>query len=68
MSYTNEKRISVDKALQRAGYEDITEVQREALFGRYSGVPVTCECGAYVEPDGSCKHGNPSVLRAAGLI
>jgi hypothetical protein len=62
------ERISVSEALSRAGFDSVVEVQREALFGRHTGVPVCCECGAMVEPDGSCSHGNPSVLIAKGLI
>lgn len=27
-----------------------------------------CECGATVEPDGYCEHGNPSWLLHYGLI
>ena len=29
-----------------------------------------CEtpCGCWVEPDGRCKHGNPSWLRVMGMI
>jgi hypothetical protein len=62
------ERISVSTALELAGFDSIVDVQREALFGRETGVPVCCQCGAYVEPDGSCSHGNPSVLIAKGLI
>jgi hypothetical protein len=65
---SNFERISVSEALSRAGFDSIVEVQREALFGRHTGVPVCCECGAMVEPDGQCEHGNPSVLLAKGLI
>jgi hypothetical protein len=61
-------RISVSEALSRAGFDSVVEVQREALFGRQTGVPVCCECGAMVEPDGQCEHDNPSVLLAKGLI
>jgi hypothetical protein len=62
------ERISVSEALSRAGFDSIVDVQREALFGRHTGVPVCCECGARVEPDGHCTHDNPSVLIAKGLI
>jgi hypothetical protein len=64
----NFERISVSTALERAGFDSIVDVQREALFGRQTGVPVCCECGAIVEPDGHCQHDNPSVLLAKGLI
>ena len=65
---SNFERISVSEALSRAGFDSIVEVQREALFGRHTGVPVCCDCGAMVEPDGHCEHGNPSVLLAKSLI
>ena len=30
--------------------------------------PACCTEGCYVEPDGTCPHGNPSLLLALGLI
>jgi len=68
MSDFDFERISVSEALDRAGYDSIMQVQRDSLFGRRPSVPSTCSCGAYVEPDGKCQHGRPSVLRAKGLI
>jgi hypothetical protein len=57
----NPNRISVEKALQMHGLEEITECTD-------SIVPATCEQGCEVEPDGTCEHGCPSVLVASGLI
>lgn len=62
------EKITVSEALDRAGFDGIADVQRDALFGARPGVPVCCECGARVEPDGHCPHGNPSVLLVRGLI
>jgi len=33
-----------------------------------SSVPACCSEGCYVEPDGKCSHGHPSVLLDMGLI
>ena len=55
------ERISIRKALDNAGYEDITECDD-------SIVPACCSEGCEVEPDGECEHGFPSVLMALGLI
>ena len=57
----NEYQISIRKALDNAGYEDITECDD-------SIAPACCKEGCEVEPDGTCEHGCPSVLMAAGLI
>jgi hypothetical protein len=31
-------------------------------------VPALCDEGGEVGPDGTCPHGCPSILRAAGMI
>lgn len=31
-------------------------------------VSALCEDGCEVEPDGTCPHGHPSVVRAAGYV
>ncbi len=62
------KEVSVKVAINRAGYDSIQDVQREALFGSRIGVPSTCDDGCIVEPDGKCPHGYPSVLRKKLLI
>ena len=54
--------ISVDEALANSGYESLMDIAFESI------VPATCSHGCEVEPDGTCSHGNESVLLAYGLI
>lgn len=60
--------LSTEETLRRSGYKDLEAVQRAHLFGGASGIPACCTCGSYVEPDGECPHGNPSILRKEKLI
>jgi len=61
-------RITLEEALEGEGYADIMELMEESLFGASSGVPALCDDGCTVEPDGTCFHGHPSALLAAGMI
>ncbi len=59
-------RLTLNELLTKEGrsFEDIAEV---VMFGD-ENAPALCSEGCEVEPDGTCQHGFPSVLRAAGLI
>lgn len=46
-----------------AGFQEALE---EATMD--DGCPAMCSEGCYVEPDGKCPHGGPSLLRAMGMI
>lgn len=61
-------KITVQEAIENAGYNDIVDVQKESLFGSSWGVPATCSHGCMVEPDGTCPHGQESVLIKEALI
>lgn len=65
---SDHKETTPEVAMQKAGYDSIEEVQKEALFGSRAGIPACCTCRAIIEPDGECEHGNPSILRKKGLI
>jgi len=60
------KETTVEDALAYAGFESLQEAIADS-FSR-GQVPSCCECQSYVEPDGKCPHGNPSVLRKAGVV
>jgi len=47
---------------------EVMGVAHRALFDRQIGVPACCSEGCVVEPDGTCPHGNPSILKHHGLI
>jgi len=59
-------RLTISELLKREGrsFEAIAE---GVMFGD-ENAPALCSEGCEVEPDGTCQHGFPSVLRAAGLI
>jgi hypothetical protein len=59
-------KISADEAAQRAGYDDALDYCLED--GNDSVVIACCVHGCRVEPDGTCEHGNPSVLLELGYI
>ena len=46
--------------------EELHDMAFEALFGTAAGVDATDGC--FVEPDGVCPHGHPSILLAKGMI
>lgn len=56
-------RISVEETLELHGLEqEITSLMFDSI------VPACCEEGCEVEPDGTCEHGNPSILIALGIM
>jgi hypothetical protein len=40
----------------------------QAVLIAEENAPALCDEGCAVEPDGTCPHGCPSILRAAGMI
>jgi len=61
-------KISPKTAAANAGYPKLSKLLADVTFGRVNGCPACCTCGAWVEPDGNCPHGHPSVLRAKGMV
>ena len=57
-------KISIKETLELHGIEPY-EIE-SLVFD--SIVPACCEEGCEVEPDGTCPHGNPSVLLEMGVI
>jgi hypothetical protein len=64
MENTMSRKLSVDETLELHGleFEDLNGLVLEGI------VPACCEDGCEVEPDGTCPHGNPSILLALGMI
>lgn len=54
--------LAPDHVLDREGI-DMDELMEDS-----SSVPACCEKGCYVESDGTCPHGHPSVLLALRLV
>lgn len=54
-------KITLTEALENEGVE-LHELVLESV------VPACCSEGCQVEPDGTCEHGNDSVLLEAGVI
>lgn len=46
---------------------DILEIVRSIIIGD-ENAPALCSDGCEVEPDGTCPHGNPSILIELGMI
>ena len=61
-----ESRITVEELCDRMGMDRIDELL--ARYGSASAVPALCEHGCFVEPDGHCPHGNPSVLLDLNIL
>ena len=59
------KKLSVS---QIAKNEEMSVEELLETYGNDSVVPACCEDGCYVEPDGRCCHGYPSILIALGVI
>jgi hypothetical protein len=62
----NEYRQSLAKTAKDNGYNSVMKFLEEACSD--SVVPACCKEGCSVEPDGTCEHGCPSPLLAAGMI
>lgn len=61
-------RITLDQLANEYGYDDIIDAIEGERWAYDSVVPALCALGCEVEPDGTCEHDNPSVLRALGII
>jgi hypothetical protein len=66
MQQQNPHRISLTEMLKQQGrtFEAMAEA---VMFGDENALAL-CDEQCEVEPDGSCPHGCPSFLRAAGVI
>lgn len=60
------EKITPERAAKLAGHDSLADLAREALFS--GTAPACCSKGCIVEPDGTCPHGFPSALRAAGYV
>ncbi len=58
--------LTLNELLRREG-RSFEEIAEAVMFGD-ENAPALFSEGCEVEPDGSCEHGFPSLLRAAGLI
>jgi len=58
--------LSVKETMNRRGFDSFSQVaDRSFKTGR---CPACCTCGAMVEPDGDCPHGNPSIMKKKKFI
>jgi len=62
----NPVRLTLEELLERDGRSLNAILQAVVLDGE--NAPALCDHGCEVEPDGTCPHGCPSILLAAGLI
>ena len=62
----NPYRISLASMLKRQG-QTFEEMAADVMFGDNNALAL-CTEHCEVEPDGTCPHGCPSFMRAAGLI
>jgi hypothetical protein len=62
----NSDRLTMEEFLTREG-RTLDEILQSVLIGK-ENAPALCGHGCEVEPDGTCPHGCPSILLAAGLI
>lgn len=62
----NANLLTINEYLKRDG-RSLMEIVEAVMF-EDENAPALCDHGCGVEPDGSCCHGCPSILRAAGVI
>jgi hypothetical protein len=62
----NSNRLTMDEFRARDG-RTLDEILQAVLIGEENATAL-CDHGCEVEPDGTCPHGCPSILLAAGLI
>jgi hypothetical protein len=62
----NPHRLTIQQFLEQDG-RTLEEICQAVLFAE-ENAPALCVEGCEVEPDGTCPHGCPSILRAAGMI
>jgi hypothetical protein len=58
--------LTLNELLRREG-RSFEEIAEAVMFGD-ENAPALCSEGCEVEPVGTCEHGFPSLLRAAGLM
>jgi hypothetical protein len=59
-------RLTMEEFLEQDG-RTLEEICQSVLFAK-ENAPALCDEGCEVEPDGTCPHGCPSILRAVGMI
>jgi hypothetical protein len=62
----NPHRLTAQQLLEQDG-RTLEEICQAVLIAE-ENAPALCDEGCEVEPDGTCPHGCPSILRAAGMI
>jgi len=62
----NSHRLTMEEFLAQDGRT--LESICQAILIDEENAPALCDEGCEVEPDGTCPHGCPSILRAAGMI
>jgi hypothetical protein len=62
----NRFHASVASIAADEGYDSVMELVED--FALESVVPACCTEGCQVEPDGSCEHGNQSILLELGYV
>ncbi len=65
----NKYRMTIKQYIEENGYEDLEdwkEFLEEIIVS--SVAPALCTEGCEVELDGTCPHGCPSIILAAGMI
>jgi hypothetical protein len=62
----NAHRLTIDEFLEQDG-RTLEDICQAVILGEESS-PALCDEGCEVEPDGTCPHGCPSILRPAGMI
>jgi hypothetical protein len=62
----NGHRLTLEEFLEQDG-RTLEDISQAVIFGE-ENAPALCDEGCEVEPDGTCPHGCPSILRAAGMI
>jgi hypothetical protein len=59
--------LSVAETLKRSGYLDISDYLAATMMGEALSI-ACCRFVCDVEPDGHCKHGNPSIELQFGML
>mgnify|MGYP005855223329 CR=1 FL=1 len=57
--------ITINELCQEEGFS-YEQIVKE--YGEESVVPACCSHGCFVEPDGTCEHGNPSFLIELNIV
>lgn len=59
-------KIEVSELFAANGWDGLDAMIAECMSG--GSVPAVCSDGCWVETDGTCPHGNESVLLVLGMI